>query len=385
MSQSSSTSTPTWFARTGARAWRCAPAPAEVRDFHASLPGYAPTPLAELPALAAELGVGRVFVKDESSRLGLPAFKALGASWAVHRALAERAAAGAEAVAGGTDSPPFTERTTAGGDVPDVTLVTATDGNHGRAVARTARLLGLRAHVLVPRGVHPRAVAAIAAEGAEVTEVAGSYDDAVRLAAETAAAPDALLVQDTAWPGYERIPGWIVEGYSTLLAETDTQLAAAGVTSPGLVAVPVGVGSLAQAVVTHYRSRTAGRPPSLLAVEPDAAACVLAGLVRGEPVAVATGETIMAGLNCGTPSSVAWPYLMGGLDAAVAVTDADAARAARDLAALGVSSGPCGAASLAGVRAALTGDARRAALGLAPDAVLVLLSTEGPAANPHLP
>ncbi|NUW41295.1 diaminopropionate ammonia-lyase [Nonomuraea rhodomycinica] len=367
MPSSSPTSTPAWFARAGARDWRCPPAPARVRDFHASLPGYAPTPLAELPALAAELSVGRVFVKDESSRLGLPAFKALGASWAVHRALAERAPDG-------------------DGRGAAVTLVTATDGNHGRAVARTARLLGLRARVLVPRGVHPQAVAAIAAEGAEVTEVAGSYDDAVRLAAETAAAPGALLVQDTAWPGYERIPGWIVEGYSTLLAETDTQLAAAGVTSPGLVAVPAGVGSLAQAVVTHYRSRTAGRPPALLAVEPDAAACVLASLVRGEPVAVTTGETIMAGLNCGTPSSAAWPYLRDGLDAAVAVTDADAACAARDLAALGVSSGPCGAAALAGVRAALTGDGhgeRRAALGLAPDAALVLLSTEGAAANPH--
>jgi diaminopropionate ammonia-lyase len=160
-----------------------------VRVFHVSLPGYAPTPLTELPVLASELGVGRVFVKDESSRLGLPSFKALGASWAVHRVLAERAAASRAA--------------------GPVTLVTASDGNHGRAVARVARLLGQRAHVFVPSGVHPHAVAAIAAEQASVTQIAASYDEAVRAAAEVAEVDDAVLVQDTAWSGYEQIPGWM--------------------------------------------------------------------------------------------------------------------------------------------------------------------------------
>ncbi|MFC8917138.1 diaminopropionate ammonia-lyase [Streptomyces sp. NPDC057116] len=356
-----------WYARPGGRGdWTCPPAPDGVRGFHASLDGYAPTPLTELPPLAGELGVGRVYVKDESSRLGLPAFKALGASWAVHRVLAER-------------------RRRDGEGAP-LTLVTATDGNHGRAVARTARLLGQRARVFVPRGVHPAAASAIAAEGAEVTPVAGPYDEAVRRAAGAARAPGAVLVQDTAWPGYERIPAWIVEGYSTLFAEIDAQLGGPPPSRPDLVAVPVGVGSLAQAAVTHYRSRPAAPGPALLSVEPEAAACVLAGLVRGEPVTVATGETAMAGLNCGTPSSIAWPHLRRGLDAAVAVTDADSARAARDLAALGVSSGPCGAASLAGVRAALTGAGarrRRTALGVGASSTLVLLSTEGAAANPY--
>ncbi|OEJ94583.1 diaminopropionate ammonia-lyase [Streptomyces thermolilacinus] len=359
--------TPPWLARTGGRDWRCASAPADVRGFHAALPGYAPTPLTELPELAVESGVGRVFVKDESCRLGLPAFKALGASWAVHRTL--------------------TEWTARGDGAGPVTLVTATDGNHGRAVARMAHLLGQHAHVFVPRGVHPRAVAAIAAEHAEVTEVPGPYDEAVRRAAEAAASPGAVLVQDTAWPGYERIPGWIVEGYSTLCAEIDEQLAAEGITDgPDLVAVPVGVGSLAQAVVTHYRSHPAGHAPALLSVEPAAAACVLESLTLGAPVSVTTGETSMAGLNCGTPSSIAWPYLRDGLDAAVAVDDADSARAAARLAVLGVSSGPCGAAALAGLRATLTGagaDQRRTALGLGPSSVVVLLSTEGAAANPY--
>ena len=355
-----------WFARTGARDWTCAPVSPGVRDFHAALPGYAPTPLAELPALASELGVGRVFVKDESARLGLPAFKALGASWAIHRVLAERAAAGHPA--------------------GPVTLVTASDGNHGRAVARVARLLGQRSHVFVPSGVHPAAVAAIAAERAAVTRLTGSYDEAVRAAAEMADADDAVLVQDTAWSGYERIPGWIVDGYSTLCAEVDEQLTAAGAGRPDLVVVPAGVGSLAQAVVTHYRSRAGGRRTALLSVEPLAAACVLASLTRGEPVGVAAGQTVMAGLNCGTPSSIAWPYLRDGLDAAVAIGDADAVRAADDLAALGVGAGPCGAASLGAARAALTGadaGARRAGLAVGRASTVVLLSTEGAAANPY--
>lgn len=356
-----------WAARPGARDWRCAPAPTDVRAFHSSLPDYSPTPLTELPSLARELGVGRVFVKDESNRLGLPAFKALGVSWAVHRVLAERA--------------------TNGSEPGPVTLVTATDGNHGRAVARMARLLGQHAHVFVPQGVHPQAAAAIVAEQAKVTEVAGAYDEAVRRAAEAASGPDAVLVQDTAWPGYEQIPGWIVEGYSTLCAEIDEQLAAQGVSEgPDLVSVPVGVGSLAQAVVTHYRSRPSGQAPALLSVEPEAAPCVLESLTLGEPVSVTTGDTAMAGLNCGTPSSIAWPYLYGGLNAAVAIRDADSARAAADLAALDVSSGPCGAATLAGLRAGLTGagaDERRTRLGLGPSSVVVLLSTEGTDANPY--
>ncbi|MET8690304.1 pyridoxal-phosphate dependent enzyme [Streptomyces sp. NPDC004732] len=379
-----------WYVRPTARAWTCAPPPPDARAFHTSLPGYAPTTLHELPDLARELAVARVFVKDESSRFGLPAFKALGASWAIDRILARHA------------------NGTQGAAAPQILrFVTATDGNHGRAVARMARQLGRRAHVFVPAGVHPAAVAAIEGEGAEVTAVAGSYDAAVSEARAAAAAPDAVLVQDMAWEGYEEIPALVVEGYATLFAEVDAQLAAAGAQSPALVAVPVGVGSLAQAAVTHYRSgqsaeastgrsteASSGRnteatsdaaPPAMLSVEPVGAACVLASLRAGRLTHVPTGVTVMAGLNCGTPSALAWPVLRDGLDAAVAVTDADSTSAARDLADLGVSSGPCGAASLAGVRAALTGTGsaeRRAALGVGTDAIVVLINTEGADANP---
>jgi diaminopropionate ammonia-lyase len=352
----------TWLAHDRDRAWTCAPPSADAIAFHRSLDGYAPTPLVPLPMLADELGVGHVFAKDESSRLSLPAFKALGASWAVHKALAQR-----------TDDGP-------------VTVVTATDGNHGRAVARFARLLGHRALIVVPPGVHPMAVQAIRDEGAEVIAVEGSYDAAVAAAARSADEIAGVLVQDTAWDGYEEIPGWIVEGYATLFAEADQQLVDAGIARPDLVLVPTGVGSLLQAALAHYRgdADSAARV-RVASVEPDAAACVAPSLQAGSPVTVATGITVMAGLNCGTPSTLAWPYIVDGLDAAIAVSDAEDLRAARDLADLGVSAGPCGAAGLAAARSALTGDGsarRRAHLGIDPDSTVLLVVTEGSDANP---
>ena len=335
-----------WYSSPTARDWTGPFVPSDAHAFHRSLPGYAPTPLVPVPEVATELGVGRVLVKDESSRLGLPAFKVLGASWACRQVLEQR---------------------------PGVKLVTATDGNHGRAVARMADHFGVEATVFVPNLMLRETAARIAEEGAKVVWVDGDYDAAVRRAAEFAdEQPDRALVQDTAWDGYERVPAWIVEGYQTLLEEVDAQLEE----PPDLVAVPVGVGSLAEAVVRHYRRPDAAHP-SVLSVEPDTAACVLASLTADRPVTVSTAATVMAGLNCGTISSSAWPVLRAGCDAAVAVSDDEALRAVDDLGRLGVSSGPSGAASLAGVRAALTDPQRRAALDLDHDAVVVLLSTEG--------
>ena len=336
-----------WYSRPAARNWIGPVGPSDAYAFHQSLPGYAPTPLVPIPELATELGVRRLLVKDESSRLGLPAFKVLGASWACRQVLQRR---------------------------PGAVLVTATDGNHGRAVARMAAHFGVEATVFVPRLMLPETAARIAQEGAKVVWVGGDYDAAVRRAAAFAdEQPDRALVQDTAWDGYEQVPAWIVAGYRTLLEEIDTQLAE----PPDLVAVPVGVGSLAEAVVRHYR-RPAGARPRVLSVEPDTAACVLASLAAGRPLTVTTAATVMAGLNCPTISSSAWPVLRAGCDAAVAVSDDEALRAVDDLARFGVSSGPSGAATLAGVRAAVVDPDRRAALDLGSDAVVVLLSTEGP-------
>ncbi|MFC3890624.1 diaminopropionate ammonia-lyase [Lentzea rhizosphaerae] len=335
-----------WYCSPAARDWTGPLAPGTAaQDFHRSLPGYAPTPLVAVPEIAAELGVGRVLVKDESARLGLPAFKVLGASWACHQVLTRQ---------------------------PGVSLVTATDGNHGRAVARTAAHFGVGATVFVPEVTLAGTIALIAGEGAEVVRVDGDYDAAVRRAAEFSERSGRALVQDTAWDGYEEVPAWIVEGYRTLLEEIDAELGE----PPDLVVVPVGVGSLAEAVVRHHR-RPGVSHPGVLAVEPGTAACLVASLSAGRPVTVPTEATVMAGLNCGTVSGSAWPVLHAGCDAAVAVTDDEALRAVEDLDRLGVSSGPSGAATLAGLRAALTDPGRRAALALASDAVVVLLSTEG--------
>lgn len=381
-----------WYANPPARSWSCPP-PELTHAFHTLLPGYTPSPLVEIPSLARDLGVGRVLVKDESSRLGLPAFKALGASWAMHQILTG-AGTGTGRPAPGTSKAPAGPGGPAGlaalrglaAARPGLVFVTATDGNHGRAVARMARLVGALARIFLPSVATSEVMAAIAAEGADVTREAGTYDDTVAAAARWAMArPGAVLVQDTAWPGYEQIPAWVVAGYSTLFGEIDDQLRQAGAGPAGLVAIPVGVGSLAHAAVTHYRGRedvqpaARARPTALLAVEPDTAACALASLRAGQPVPVPTADTIMAGLNCGTLSSIAWPYLAAGLDAAVAVTDGMARRAMRDLAAGGISSGPSGAASLAGARAALTGPGspgRRDSLAIGSAATVVLLSTE---------
>lgn len=335
-----------WYCSPAARAWVAPEPDTSARAFHRTLPDFSPTQLVELPALAAELGVQRVLVKDESSRLGLPAFKVLGASWACERVLARQ---------------------------PGAELVTATDGNHGRAVARMAAHFGVAATVFVPEVMLPETAARIAAEGADVRRLDVGYDEAVQAAAAYAAESTArALVQDTAWDGYTDVPAWIVDGYRTLLEEVDEQLGH----PPDLVAVPVGVGSLAEAVVRHHRR--AGRAhPSVLSVEPDTAACVLASLVAGAPVAVPTAATVMAGLNCGTVSSAAWPVLRDGCDAVVAVSDRDALQAVDDLGALGVSSGPSGAATLAGVRAALATAERRDAVGVDAGSTVVLLSTEG--------
>ena len=331
---------------------------ARARAFHESLNDYKATALIDLPALAAELSIGRVVAKDESTRLGLPAFKALGASWAIHRAT--------EGLSG------------------PLTIVTATDGNHGRAVARFARTLGHSVSIFTPDGVHPSAVQAIRDEGARVQEVGGSYDDAVAAAASAATAPGHVLVQDTAWEGYEQIPGWIVDGYATLFAEADEQLIAltAASASVDLVLVPTGVGSLLQAALTHYRSAGDAR---VVSVEPTEAACIAPSIDAGEPVTVETGITVMSGLNCGTPSLLAWPLIRDGLDGAMSLDDEDAIRAAHDLASLSVAAGPCGGSGLAAARLLLTGDgaaARRSHLGIDSSSTLLLIITEGSDANP---
>jgi diaminopropionate ammonia-lyase len=331
-----------------------------VLAFHRTLPGYEPTPLVDAPALAERLGVAAVHVKDESARLGMPSFKILGASWATYRALVERLGVDPADVQG---LPELTVRLAGDG----LTLVAATDGNHGRAVARMAKLLGQSAHILVPRDMVPERIDAIRGEGATVTVVDGNYDDAV--AASAALADDIhVVISDTSWDGYEQVPGWVIDGYHTIVEEVLEELAARGAEPPTVVVTQMGVGAFATAMIRGFAPRGA----RIVGAEPTKAACVLESIRLGECVQL-TGalDSIMAGLNCGTPSPLAWPDLLAGLQYVAAVSDDDAEDAMRALAEVGVVSGESGAAGLAallahGPEVGLTGS----------DRVLVV-STEG--------
>lgn len=350
-----------WVVNERDNNWICQGPSPDAISFHRSLSGYKPTELIDLPDVAKELGVRRVLAKNESDRFGLPAFKALGASWAINKSLQK---------IGNSDS---------------VTVVTATDGNHGRAVAKFSKQFGHKAKIVIPPGVHPSAVQAIVDEGAEVFQIDGSYDDAVAQAEIISQSPGHILVQDTAWEGYEEVPSWIVEGYATMFSEIDFQLSDLGISGADLVVVPAGVGSLLQGALAHYRSNKELLKTKVVSVEPVTAACVLASVELGKPASVPTTTTVMAGLNCGTISSLAWPYVQNGLDAAIAITDEQDIIAAKDLAEMGVAAGPCGASGFAGLRSIFTGqnsDSNKALLGLDSNSVLVILITEGSDANP---
>ncbi len=308
--------------------------------FHRTMPGYAPTPLLEAPTAAAAIGAARVFVKRETERFGLPAFKIVGASWATARALNDLLAARG-LPAPGTDAG-FPALVEAVEPLKPLTLCCATDGNHGRAVARMAQWLGFESRIYVPADMAPARIAAIAGEGAEVIPIDGTYDDAIARSAEDMA-DDCLVISDTSWPGYAEIPQWVIEGYGTLFAEADEELAGAGV---DVVAIQLGVGALGAASVPFARRHNA----LLIGVEPIAAACNYVSLEAGE-IAYLPGphDSIMAGLNCGLVSEIAWPVVSGNIDFALAIEDRRAEAAIRLLARDGVSAGETGAAGLAGL------------------------------------
>jgi diaminopropionate ammonia-lyase len=340
--------------------------------FHQRLAGYQPTRLVDAPELAAALGVGRVFVKDESSRIGLPAFKILGASWAIFRALEER-------LGGFSEWQTLDDIALQLEPLRPLALVAATDGNHGRAVARMARLLGCTARIYVPDDMVQARHEAIASEGAEVIVVHGTYDEAVARSAEDAD-EHCLVISDTSWPGYEDVPRWVIDGYSSILWEVDDELTARGERAPDLVAVQIGVGALAAAVVKHYRQPNHARP-AILGVEPSHAACMLASMEAGEIVTIdGPHDSIMSGLNCGAPSMLAWPIVSAGTDAFVAVDDELAREGMRALARHGVVAGETGAAGLAGLLHMLTGpesEAIRSHLRVNSESRVLLFVTEG--------
>jgi diaminopropionate ammonia-lyase len=348
--------------------------------FHRRLQGYEETPLVDAPGIAKALGVGKVWVKDESARLGLPAFKVLGASWAVYKALEERLPGGAFG-----DWETVEELKEKLEPLRPLDLVAATDGNHGRALARVAGLLGLGARIFVPEEMVAARREAIAGEGAEVVVVKGTYDEAVERSYEEAGVRS-LVVSDMSWPGYERIPSWVIEGYSTMLWEIDDELESRGEAGPDLVVVQVGVGAFAAAVTRHFRVRQRSRHPKLLSVEPAGAACLLESVAAGRILSVpGPHDSIMAGLNCGRPSLVAWPTVSGGIDVLVAVDDEPAREAMRLAAASGIVSGETGAAGLGGLLELLRRgeqspeqeEKSRRALGVGGESRVLLFNCEG--------
>ena len=341
--------------------------PATPRDFHRRLPGYQRTELRDLPGLAERLGVGSVMAKVETLRMDLPAYKILGASWATYRAVL---ATHPHPVGDWADLEGL-RAALAGRE--GTRLVAATDGNHGRAVARMAALLGWEALILVPKGTTAARVDGIAGEGAHVEVVDGSYDDAVVRSA-TYADERTLVISDTAWEGYRDVPGWVIDGYATVFAETDEQVAEQGLAPPTHAVVPVGVGSLAAAAARHYG--TGLQPTTLIAVEPTTAACVMASVAAEAPVEVpGPHESSMAGLNCGLPSPLALPVVQNAFRGFVAIDDGWAEAATRVLADLDLAVGESAAAALGGLLCLLPEEA--AALGLGASSSVLLVLTEG--------
>jgi diaminopropionate ammonia-lyase len=340
-------------------------------------PGYAATPLVRLDGLARSLGLARIDYKDERGRFGLKSFKALGGAYAVANVLKKR-------VAAATGRKDIASKQLLSGGFADVvratTVTCATDGNHGRSVAWGAQLFGCNCVIFVHEHVSQGRRDAIARYGAEVREVKGNYDDAVRHAAATAAAEGWTVVSDTSYPGYRDIPLDVMHGYGVLAHEIARQLNGE---PPTHVFAQAGVGALAAAICASFRLRWGPERPFFAVVEPTHADCVYRSLEAGRPVVVGGDlDTVMAGLACGEVSELAWEILHGGANAAVAVDDAYALEAVRLLArpAAGdapIVAGETGGAGLAALLAARDYADIRQTLALDAKSRVLLLGSEG--------
>jgi diaminopropionate ammonia-lyase len=340
--------------------------------------GYEMTPLLGLPALAREVSLGNIWLKDEAGRFGLGSFKALGGAYAVLRILAaELARRGVAFEAGSADLADGSHR-----DVTErITVTCATDGNHGRAVAWGAQRFHCRCVIFVHESVSLLRADAIARYGAEVRRVPGTYDDAVREAARQAKANGWFIVSDTSWAGYADIPREIMQGYRMMADEAADQR---GSWPPTHVFVQGGVGGVAAAVAVQMRARFGDDAPALIVVEPDRAACLLASAEAGEPTSVPGDlDTVMAGLACGEPSLVAWQELNHAAAAFMAVPDEAATASMRLLARYGIVGGESGVAGIAGCLLAAGDPAAREVLGLDATSRVLAFNTEG-ATDPML-
>lgn len=329
-------------------------------EFHSSLPDYKSTPMVQLDALAQELGVGTIYLKDESHRFGLNAFKALGASYAIHKMLEK--------------------------DLDISTFCTATDGNHGRAVAWSARLFGKKARIFVPKETTAARIRAIQSEGAIVEQLPLNYDETCKHAAQKSKEQRWQLVQDTAWKGYEEVPALIKAGYLTHFFELEDTIHSWPQAEVDLVFLQAGVGSWPAAAAWYYHNRYDVAGPKIILVEPKESSGILESFRQGERSEPRGRlDSIMAGLNCGIPSLSAWEILQATVDAAMEVEDEFAEEAIRKLyfphhEDPRVISGESGAGGLAGLLALMT-DPRFAflkkALKVSSDTNILVYNTEG--------
>ena len=300
----------------------------KANEFHKSFPQYSVTPLQKLSALASYLGIKGIYCKDESYRFGLNAFKVLGGSYAMGRYIAKEL---------GRDISQLPYNVLSSDKLREefgqATFFTATDGNHGRGVAWAAKRLGQKAVVRMPKGTTKTRFDNIAKEGAEVTIEEVNYDDCVRMAAAEAAKTEhGIIVQDTAWAGYEEIPSWIMQGYGTLVLEADKQLKENGVDRPTHVFVQAGVGSLAGAVVGYFAHKYKENPPVMVVCEASAADCLYRSAVQADGNLVnVTGDlqTIMAGLACGEGNTIGWDILKNHVTVFASCPDWMSAKATR--------------------------------------------------------
>lgn len=353
--------------------------------FHQSFPMYEPTPLVELKDLAKKIGVKDIYLKDESYRFGLNAFKVMGGSYAMAKYMAEELDMKVEDLPyEKLISPEIKEK------LGDVCFVTATDGNHGRGVAWTAQQLQQKSRVFMPMGSSQIRFDAIKAHGSEVTIEDANYDECVRMADEYVKNYDgkAVVVQDTAWEGYEKIPAWIMQGYGTLALETMQQLEKAGVEMPSHVFIQAGVGSFAGAVQGFFAAKFGEKGPVVSIVESDLADCLYQGAVANDGDLRTVGgemQTLMAGLACGEPNTTGWEILKNNSTCFISSPDHVAANGMRILAAptgedTRVTSGESGAVTTGIVYEIMTNDALselRKAIQLTEDSTVLVFSTEG--------
>lgn len=352
----------------------------KARAFHESIPQYKKTPLANLEKMAEELGLAKVCVKDESYRFGLNAFKVLGGSYAIAKYIAQKC---------GKDIAQMPYSVLVSKETKDavgsITFYSATDGNHGRGVAWAANRLGQKCVIRMPVGSTEIRRQNIENEGAECTIETVNYDDCVRMVAEEAARnPNDVVVQDTAWEGYEEIPSWIMQGYSTMADEASEQFAE----RPTHVFVQAGVGSLAGGIVGYFANKYPENPPIMCVVEAEPAACLYKGAVAGDgKIRICDGEmpTIMAGLCCGEPNITSWDILKNHVTAFLAVDDSVARKGMRMLNAPlkgdpQVISGESGAATFGTLATIMQDDSYtqlREILKLDKESKVLLFSTEG--------